>query len=85
MGQHSQINPEDHPSVIIIRISSITKLENALTYISNNNIKVFPFFESLFNGEMTAFSTEPIDQNDQLKLKKFQLIKANDFCSKEDI
>jgi hypothetical protein len=85
MGQHISINPEDHPSVIIIRIKSITKLENALSFILNNNIKAFPFFESLFNGEMTAFSTEPLTEEIQILLKKFQLIKENDFCLKEEL
>lgn len=84
MGQHIHIEPENHPSVIIIRIKSITKLENALSFALKNNIQSFPFFESLFNGEMTAFATAPLDDTTQMLLKKFQLIKETDFCLKEE-
>jgi hypothetical protein len=83
MGQNLQIKPEDHPSVIIIRIKSLEKLHNTFLSIINNDIKAFPFFESLFENQMTAFATAPLTENQQFLLKKYQLIKESDFCQKE--
>lgn len=85
MGQNIQIKPEDHPSVIIVRIKSLEKLHHTFSSIIKNDIQVFPFHESLFENQMTAFATAPLTEDQQLLLKKYQLIKESDFCKKETL
>lgn len=61
-------------------IKNKEKLGSALLSIEQMGISVYPFFEPLFNNELTAFSTEPLDADQQSKLRKFQLIKQSHYC-----
>lgn len=85
MGQNHLIPVEEHPSVIIIRVKSREQIEKLKETITANQIDCFPFYEPLFDNEMTAFATIPLSEDQQILLKKYQLIKAIDFCLKEDL
>lgn len=69
----------DHPSVIICGIDGESKLHKTLAHIQSLGIICKPFYENLFDNQLTAFATEPILEENRHHFRKYQLIRNSHF------
>jgi hypothetical protein len=60
-------------------IKNEQELDKALKQIHQNGILVVPFFESDRNGEMTAFATQPIFENQRHLFRRYNCLSNNSF------
>jgi hypothetical protein len=72
----SHISPElEHPSVIICGVNDESKLQKQLDHYRSLGVICKPFYESDLDGQLTAFATEPIAQDNRRIFKRLQLLK----------
>lgn len=62
-----------HPSLVVVVVKNEKKLKLVMQDLTNLKIKYKLFRDNIFNNEITAIGTEPLD--DIQYLKRFQLLK----------
>ena len=84
IARNSHISPNlDHPSVVLCGADNESKLRKCLANIQSLGVICKPFFEADFDGEMTAFATEPVFGEARRPFRKLQLIKPSDMACLE--
>lgn len=71
-GDKDQNEPS---SLIVIAVKNKQKLEKAMKFVEEQNIRLVPFYEPSWDYGLTSFSTEPLTQDQRVLLKRFQLWK----------
>lgn len=66
----------EHPSVIICSVKNEKKLQDAITFLYDNGVKISVFKEPDINNQMTALATEPLYGVNRKIMNKFQLMKG---------
>ena len=66
----------EHPSVIICSVKNEKKLQDAITFLYDNNVKISVFKEPDINNQMTALATEPLYGVNRKIMNKFQLMRG---------
>lgn len=66
----------DHPSVIILAAKNENKLQQCVSFLSENNIQFVEFHEPDLGHQLTAIATEPIFGDKRNLFKKFQLLRS---------
>lgn len=71
MAQHNKL--EYHPSMVLIGIKNLTKLEREVERLEGMGFGVTKFYEPLINNELTAIGILA-GGDDRSKLKRYQLL-----------
>lgn len=64
----------DHPHFVVLGFKNEQQLEKAYQKISSFDIKLYPFYESDRDNELTAFATESIFENKRHLFKKYNCL-----------
>lgn len=66
----------DHPHLVLCGVKSEEQLAHSLQSLREKGIVCKPFYEADLGGQLTAFATEPIFDDQRQFFRKFQLLKA---------
>lgn len=64
----------DHPHFVMLGIRDERELQRALIRTQSAGIKVKPFYEADRDGELTAFATEPIFENNRKFFSRYNCL-----------
>lgn len=67
---------EEHPSVIICSVKNEKKLQDAISFLYDNGVKISVFKEPDIGNQMTALATEPLYGVNRKIMNKFQLMRG---------
>jgi len=65
----------NHPSLVIVVVKNEKKLKSVIEELHRGGIDVKIFRDNLFNDEITAIATAPLDESRRRALSRFQLLK----------
>lgn len=76
--QSSQANRDlaDHPHFCLCAVKDENRLKHDFNKLQEKNIKLYPFYESDLDNQLTAFATGPISGADRWHFRNFQLLKG---------
>lgn len=67
------IDAECQPYLVVFGIRNEVKLRAVMEKV-RETCKVYPFYESDLNGQLTAFATEPLSSEAKEHFRKYQLL-----------
>ena len=67
----------DHPHFVVLGIRDERELQRALRRTQSSGIKIKPFYEADRDGELTAFATEPIFENNRDFFSRYNCLQNN--------
>ena len=76
MARFQMTDQDEVPSVVAIGVKSELHLEKEYQRLLGIGIKIFPFYEPMFNNEFTSFMTVPLEGKDREPLLKYSLLRC---------
>jgi hypothetical protein len=72
-GQAFANKCRQHPSFVVLGVKNKEDLEEALKFVSNNNLDFVKFFETTNDQGFTSFAVEPVEEHFKMLFQKFSL------------
>lgn len=70
----SAMREKEHESLVLCKVKDLNKLKAVINQLTDAGIKTYHFQDSIYNNEITAIATEPVNNEQRKLFKKYKLL-----------